>query len=277
MKILNLVQNAPEWDAFRRTHCGASNCAAILGKSKYKTPQDVWEEMVYGKKIPINEAMQRGMDLEQEARDWLSNEHQTKYESKVGISDDYPWIMASFDCYDGKNTAEIKCPGEKTFNRVENRDIPEDYLWQMQQHLCVSGLSGEFFLAYMGPHRRVLHWIERNEDMIKELVEGTKRFYEKNILEFLAPEPIRIDAPFVSASEAWREANELLKSAQAKEKEAKEALIKIADGNCKGNLVSVVRREREGNVDYSKIPELNGIDLNKFRKEKIEYWEVRSL
>jgi len=194
LKLLDVKQNTPEWDELRRTHIGASNCAAILGKSKYRTPQNVWEEMVLGIKQPMNSAMQHGIDTENEARAFLSALHNTDYVSAVGQSDEYPWLIASFDCYDGKNTAEIKCPGEKTLNKIEVWDIPEDYLWQIQHHLCVSGMAGEHFLAYMGPHRHVLLWIERDEDMIKKIINRTKEFYEKNILDYYAPMPISTDS-----------------------------------------------------------------------------------
>ncbi len=187
MKLLDVKQNTPEWYELRRTHIGASNCAAILNKSRYRDSRSVWNEMILGKKTPMNSFMQHGIDTENEAREFLSNLHNTDYVSVVGQSDEYPWMIASFDCYDGENIAEIKCPSERTFARIEAKSIPEDYLWQIQHHLCVSGMVGECFLAYMSPQRHVLHWIPRDEAMIKELTAGIKTFYEKNFLDFRPP------------------------------------------------------------------------------------------
>src|SRR5579885_1348387 len=82
-KVLDVIQDSPEWHELRRHHIGASNFAAILGKSKYKSPYMVWEEMVRGKKTETNAAMQRGKDLEPAARAVISSRHGVSYQPAV--------------------------------------------------------------------------------------------------------------------------------------------------------------------------------------------------
>ncbi len=52
-------------------------------------------------------------------------------------------------------------------------------------------------------------------------------------------------------------------------------LIKMADKDlCRGAGIELQRIVKKGNVDYTKIPELDFVDLEKYRKPETEYWKV---
>ena len=56
----------------------------------------------------------------------------------------------------------------------------------------------------------------------------------------------------------------------------KEALIADASGrSCRGGGVSISRSFPKGRIDYGSIPELDGVDLDKYRKEAKEQWTLR--
>ena len=67
MRLLNVVQNTPEWYALRRTKIGASDCSGILSKNPYTTPLRIWRQKIFDDKEEVNGDMQRGIDLEEKA------------------------------------------------------------------------------------------------------------------------------------------------------------------------------------------------------------------
>lgn len=62
MKILNLVQGSPEWDAHRATHFNASDAPAMLGCSPYMTRSELLHRMHTGITPEVDPATQRRFD-----------------------------------------------------------------------------------------------------------------------------------------------------------------------------------------------------------------------
>ncbi len=56
-----LIQNTPEWHAFRRKRIGASDAPVIMGISPWKTPYQLWIEKTSG--IESSAAPQQKRDL----------------------------------------------------------------------------------------------------------------------------------------------------------------------------------------------------------------------
>lgn len=95
--------------------------------------------------------------------------------------------------------------------------------------------------------------------------------------------PTQIEESFVEmGSDDWRRAateyatviRQIEWLEKSKEKLRAELLL-LADGmNCMGAGLSIQRVIRQGNVDYKAIPELKSVDLDLYRKEKIETWRI---
>lgn len=68
MKVLELNQNTPEWEEFRRAHIGASDAPAICGIDPNRNQYKVWKEKVLGEKCYETSAMRLGKELEPKAR-----------------------------------------------------------------------------------------------------------------------------------------------------------------------------------------------------------------
>lgn len=98
MKILNLVQGSPEWDAHRATHFNASDAPAMLGCSPYMTRSELLHRMHTGITPEVDPATQRRFDeghqAEQLARPLAEEIIGEELAPLVGVSDRY---SASFD------------------------------------------------------------------------------------------------------------------------------------------------------------------------------------
>ena len=72
-----------------------------------------------------------------------------------------------------------------------------------------------------------------------------------------------------------REVTLQLESLENKKEMLRNRLIRMSEEkDSKGFGVSVQKVTRKGSVDYSSIPELKGMDLEKYRKSSSEYWKI---
>ncbi len=126
------------------------------------------------------------------------------------------------------------------------------------------------------------HFIKvyRDDKFIKKMLEKEKQFWEC-VQSFTAPEMTerdyesRSDEFWSLAASEWRQINEQLKSLESKEKKVRDALISMCNKkNSVGAGVKVTRSIRKGHVDYSSIPELKEIEIEKYRKNPIECYKI---
>jgi hypothetical protein len=203
----------------------------------------------------------------------------------VFIRDDLPWAMASLDGinFDEDKIIEIKC-GSRAFER--GLDIPEYYQCQMQHAMWVSGATRCDYFCYWNGEYKLIPF-NRDDAFIEKMIEAEKSFLlemENADLEALGIE-IRDDEAFHEVVTKWKvadkflkEARSLLKRAETVEKECKSDISCLIVGRgAIGFGVKIKRASRIGNIDYSTIPELLGLDLEKHRKPRTYWWEASLL
>jgi hypothetical protein len=84
----------------------------------------------------------------------------------------------------------------------------------------------------------------------------------------------RTDPPWLKAARAWIKAKAAYDEATVKLARARTKLLTLAgDASCGGAGVCVTRYFKAGTVDYGKIPELQSVDLDAYRKAG--HWESR--
>jgi putative phage-type endonuclease len=189
MKILDIDQGSEAWKALRSSKIGASDCSGILGKSRYSSPRKVWKDKMGINPEQENEAINRGKELEPEARKFFSNKLMTYFQPLVVQSDDRDWQIASLDGWNGLEVLEIKCPQEKAFEEALTGLVNEDYLWQVQHQLSVTGAKTAILGFYRpeNPRTHVMLRFGRDEAMIAELNATEEAFYREYMLEFREP------------------------------------------------------------------------------------------
>jgi putative phage-type endonuclease len=159
-----LPQRSEEWLKMRESTIGASETGAILGLlTKYEKPKTVWKRKTGRlKKKKENEAMFRGKELEEEAKEatllHLIKEENIENPQAVPYFAKHPnhdFIAVSFDGVDLENgfITELKCPKFVTvFKSVFENGIQNYYYCQVQQQLAVAkehwGIEKGFFSSY---------------------------------------------------------------------------------------------------------------------------------
>lgn len=274
MKLISLTQNTQKWLEFRRSHVGASDIGIIMEGSENEVSA-LLESKLLGKEKFQNEAMKRGHELEGVARSWFNQTYKFDFIPTVAVHDEHEWLMASFDGYDDmrRSLLEIKCPKEAL---LEDHPMFKKWWWQVQAQMSVTGLDEAFLFAY-GEEFRLCINVKRDDKAIVRLIKNGKEFMDRLTSGELPKDTL----PLVEDEDTQNLANQvhlihkLIKNLEEEYKLSKQRLIDKGRGESFRCGVTVVKKiERKGLVDYKKVPELKGIDLEPYRKPSIYYWDI---
>ena len=278
---LNLVQGSDEWHLYRSNMCNASESAAVLGVNPWTTPYQLWLIKTGRHVQPVNVAMQRGTDLEPAAR--LAYETTTGNIMQPLVLQDGAY-SASLDgmTLDGKLIVEIKCPmrgrQSELWQRVAAGEVPQHYALQIQHQLMVSGAELAHLWVFDG-HDGILCTVQRSESIMEEIRASWDAFQQ--FIDTDSPPPLsdadtvlRGDSEWSAAAADYLSAKREAESATARLDAVKERLAGLCQHpREQGAGVSVTRYWKAGNVDYKRVPMLQGLDLNVYRGRARE--EVR--
>lgn len=279
-----LIQGSPEWLEFRKKHIGASDAGVILGINPWKTPLQLWEEKHDLRQSFKSDRMQRGLDLEEAARTRFEQTTGILVTAKVKIHPDHPWMIASLDGIDldEKNIVEIKCPGPSDHNEAIKGHIPDKYYPQLQHQMAVTGLDMAYYYSFDGKIGVIIQ-VFRDENYIIKMIEKELTFWEC-VKNFTPPDLCekdfiqKHDLMWNNIAQDYVKAKEGREHFEKKEESLKELLVAMCEGsNCKGGGISISKVTRRGNIDYSQIPELSNVELDKYRKPALNSWRISNV
>jgi len=281
-------QGSKEWLEFRRGKIGASEAAIILGVSPWDTPRGLWERKRSGQELTEMPWMKRGKDLEPEAR--------TAYEAMTGLlmidrvaqHQDLHWMIASLDGMDIDESliVEIKIPGEADHSLALRGKIPEKYLPQLEQQLLCTGLDRMHYFSYDYRNGKgtILEY-KHNEELAEKIIRMETDFW-RCLQEGIAPPPTQKELEILTVeSERWEhlgevveDCNKMLKEAEDRKAKAIAEMKDICDyQSARGLDYEAVKTVSKGSVKYKEIPELKGVDLEKYRGDAVIKWTIRKV
>lgn len=276
-----LIQGTEAWLKMRRNFLGASDCPVIMKLDPWRTPYTLFEDKLGLVKVTENEAMRRGKELEPYAREEFEKVTGIKMTPQIAFHPHISYMMASMDgvSEDGKHALEIKCSGEATYKLAVAGKVPEHYNAQLQHQMAVLGLQSMFYFCFDGSTGIVLE-IERNNDMIEMIYREEAEFWNR-IQNFDPPPLTNKDITSMDSLEwkqtAFEYANmkSLREKYEREEEILKQRLIEMSGGkSCRGGGVQVSRYLRKGPVDYGAVPQLQGCDLEEYRRKPLESWRI---
>ena len=179
MKIHNFEQRTEDWYNIRKGKMTASNADTIIANGKgletyiYNLMAEYYSSAE--KESYINADMQRGIDLEPEAR--LEFEFYTDLDvQEVGFIEYNEFIGVSPDGLIGDDgLIEIKCPNDSVYFKLLLSDnIKPEYIAQMQMQMYVTDRQYCYFVSYNPNFEKSLYIkkINRDEEMIEKLKKG---------------------------------------------------------------------------------------------------------
>jgi len=196
MITYNVEQQSNAWFDLRCGKITGTRFASLMMGESTKGYKDLISDIV-GEIITetkeetyTNEIMQRGIDLEPEARKAYESIYNIEVDQIGFITPHFrfeDWIGISPDGIMFNGLLEIKCPLRKThLSYIKANKLPNEYKWQVQGQLFVTSLKWCDFMSYYPDMKpfiiRVLPDKEMHEQ-IKERLESTIELIKKE-LEF---------------------------------------------------------------------------------------------
>jgi putative phage-type endonuclease len=283
MRIVNMTQGDDTWLEWRTTGIGSSDIAAIMGKSPFKTPLDVYyEKSCIGKTKDMTAAMCRGKMYEEEARLKFSKKMREEFLPCCCEMEDKPYFIASLDGYskEGNAILEIKIPGRKVLELAKQVKIPEQYEIQMQWQMMVANVCYAYFCCY-APETGELYVVEIMEDpdLQDVLANAAEKFWSDFSHAIPPPEQkgdknknimLVYDDRFKSLAAMYILLKEEIKEREEALKEIKQQILSYsADGNFGGYGISVVKTKARETYDIDAMKR-DGINLQKYMKKSPE-------
>lgn len=275
------------WLEMRKNKIGASDAPVIMNMSPWKTPYSLWQEKV-GMNITqhTNSAMRRGLELEGEALDaFESITGHIMFPQMVVNHPTISWMMATMDgiSLDKSVGVEVKCAGKVDHELAKNRVIPDKYIPQLQHQMEVCGWDEMFYFSYHNKEGVVVE-VKRDRNFNTRMLEQEEEFWNC-VTEFRPPSKTEKDIPkqycvrdddlWVSTCQDLLKIRRQMKELENRDKELLQELKIMSKGSeVSGGGIVLCKRSRVGNVDYKKIPELQGVDIDAYRKPASEYWTI---
>lgn len=283
MKIINFEQRTPEWTRWRTEGIGGSDIAAICGVSPFKTSLDVYNDKVNGHQQPMNAAMQRGVDYEEEALKVFmrsqNNPFRNYYQPILCERDDRSYFKASLDgyCKENNSIVEIKVPGLKTLEMARYNQIPLHYEYQIQWQLYVSDTELAYYFVYH-PESLTSYTLEiyKSDSFIDKMVDKALSFW-KQVVDRNPKLPSKICSP--SSINVFKRMIEIKKNEKELDAEYKELLNYLLetegdDLDIECDLATLSKSER-CNIDYKQAAFDARLDLDKYKKKPTKFWSIR--
>jgi len=278
-QVIDLEQGSQEWLDFRKRHITATDASAIMGVNPWKTKIQLYHEKLSNDPPMVpNERMQRGLDLEPIARELFALQTGFHTTPKVFVKD---WQMASLDGISefGEIILEIKCPGAKDHAIALSGKVPDHYYPQLQHQIYVCGVNSAYYYSFDG-FDGVAVEVKRDHEYIAKMIVEERKFYE--CLMSQTPPDISEDDYIQRDDDIWNECASRwtlvmsqIKDMQNQEEILREQLIQLSgQSNTKGAGITLCQVQRKGLIEYAKIPELKGLDLEAYRKPSTTTWRI---
>ena len=186
MKIIDCIQGSPEWHAARLGVASASNFSKILAKGQGKTRKAYMLRLAAEilssepQETYSNAAMERGIEIEPQAREYYEGLNGVKVE-QVGFCKLDDNIGCSPDGLVGTDGGiEIKCPNTTTHITYILADkLPSEYVAQVQGSLWVTDRKWWDFISFDPRLKGRPSWsirVERDEAYINKLAIEVNQF-----------------------------------------------------------------------------------------------------
>jgi putative phage-type endonuclease len=280
-----MVQGSAAWHEHRAKYRNASETAAVMGVSPWMTPHELWLVKSGRKVVEETAPMRHGTQMEPAARAAFEEATDLIMQPQVVVDGEY---SASLDgvTLNGDTLVEIKCPFKgqvsELWQTVAKGNVPQHYWLQVQHQLMVSGATLAHLWVYDGNTGVDLIFAPDTQAYLK-IQQAWDAF--QPYLDNDTPPPLtdqdtkpRTDAAWKEAADAYRGWKSVVDEAQAKADAAKAKLIEMATHSREaGYGVAVTRFWKTGNVDYKRVPELQGVDLELYRGKMREEIRVNIL
>jgi len=183
-----------EWLKYRKQGIGGSDAGTICGLNPYVSPIGVFYEKTR-KEIETydNESMRQGCDLEEYVARRFTEETGLKVRRSNAIyqNEAYPFMQANIDRFiSGKNMG-LECKTASAYNadKWTGDLVPAHYEIQCHHYMAVTGAKAWYLAVVILGKEFKYKKIERDEELIQNMIAIEKEFWEGHVLSGKMPDP----------------------------------------------------------------------------------------
>lgn len=183
-----------EWLKYRKTGIGGSDAGAICGLNPYVSPMGVFYEKTREEvETYDNESMRQGRDLEEYVARRFTEETGLKVRRSNAIyqNEEYPFMQANVDRFiTGKNMG-LECKTASAYNADKwiGDSVPAHYEIQCHHYMAVTGAEAWYLAVLILGKEFKYKRIDRDEELIQNLIAIEQEFWEGHVLTGNMPEP----------------------------------------------------------------------------------------
>lgn len=195
MHILTSIKDMDrtQWLLTRRQGIGGSDAGIIMGLNKFKTAFELWLDKT-GQVLPdesAGEAAYWGNQMEEV----VAKEFEKRTGKKVRRSNmmyqhpEHDFMLANVDRFIVGEDALLECKTASAYlaKEWESDEVPATYLVQIQHYLAVTGKSKAYVAVLIGGNKFIWKEIDRDEELINQIIAFELDFWETNVKGQLAP------------------------------------------------------------------------------------------
>lgn len=188
-----------EWLNIRKSGIGGSDAASVLGLNPYRSSISIFMEKIdyihnIGYQSENNEDtkdenISYRMELGNKLEEFVAREFTEKTGKKVrninGIlkNDKYPFALANIDRAVVGEKAFLECKVTNSYSKkVWELGVPIHYQIQVNHYMAVTGATHCYVAALVGNEELYIHKIERDEEIVNEIMEIEAMFWDKCVL-----------------------------------------------------------------------------------------------
>ena len=190
--------NKFEWRKRRKEGIGGSDAAGVLGLNPYKSSISVYMDKIDEVQVgnSYEDEVSYRMELGNKLKNFVANEFMLKTNKKVrnvnGIlrNDKYPFALANIDRAIIGEKAFLECKVTNSYSKkLWQKEVPIYYQVQCYHYMAVTGATHCYIAVLIGNEDLVIHKIERNEELINQIMDLEKSFWDKCVLGNSLPIP----------------------------------------------------------------------------------------
>ena len=182
------------WLKYRQKGIGGSDAGAICGVNPYSTALKIYQDKTSDEPESLeSESMRQGRELE----DYVAKRFTEATGKKVRRSnylyqhDQYAFMLANVDRLVVGEDAGLECKTASAFSADKWKDgsVPEHYILQCMHYMAVTGAKAWYLAVVLLGKEFKWQKIERDEEMIRDLIKIEQDFWYGHVLPHVMPEP----------------------------------------------------------------------------------------
>ena len=279
-------QSSLDWHLWRAEGIGSSEVPAVMGKSPYQKPFDLFEVKTKRRTREFNEnpAMRRGRELEDVARKkfaaWYSitNNTEEPFAPACFQSDELPFMRSSVDgiSADGRHLIEIKYQGAANHAAARSGVVRLHHKIQIQHQLLVTGASLATYVSIGDDGSVIPAPVAVDLEMRQSIITECSKFWGYVQANKWPSESNDVGHLFEQFEQIAAEIKEL----EGQRDQLKEKIVNTGVRECGPWRVTEV--ERMGSVDWAALQKKYastfssaGIKPDEFRKPASKYAQIK--